>query len=81
MPIARMSLAAVVGITTFLAAQPAGCDDIGGVPSWERCRSWLDTPTVEWPLGMLGDLVFPLLIAAAAGALVWWIAGSVGLGT
>lgn len=59
-----------VGMVVFLGTMTTGCDDNGGVPSWQRCRSWLGNPIVEWPGGNLSPL-FSLAIGIGAGYLVW----------
>lgn len=69
----RIVLAVWVGIATFLGTMVAGCDDVGGVPTRERCTTWLGTPAfVEWPNGIL-DLVIPLLLGLLLGVGVWWL--------
>jgi len=70
----RLGVALLFGAVTFLASMTSGCDAMGGVSSWERCRSWLGTPTIEWPGGDLSP-VFPLLLGIGVGALVWWRLG------
>jgi hypothetical protein len=69
----RIVLAVWVGIGTFLGTMVAGCDDVGGVPTWERCTTWLGTPAlIDWPDGTL-DLVIPLLLGSLVGGGVWWL--------
>ena len=75
----RAAVAVVAGIVALLATMTAACDDIGGVPSWERCRSWFGTPIIEWPGGNWSP-IFPLLIGAAVGVAVWWLMGFTPLG-
>jgi len=58
----------------LLGTMTMGCDDVGGVPSWERCRSALGNPIIEWPGRDLG-IIFPLLIAIAVGIVTWWLLG------
>lgn len=70
----RLFFAAVPAIIAFLGTMTMGCDDVGGVSSWERCRSWLGNPIIEWPGGDFG-LVFPLLIGIAIGTVAWWLLG------
>lgn len=70
----RLFFSAVPAMIAFLGTMTLGCDDVGGVPSWERCRSALGTPIIEWPGGDLG-IVFPLLIAVAVGSVAWWLLG------
>jgi len=52
----------------------ASCDDIGGVPSWERCQSWVGNPIVEWPGGNFSPL-FALAFGMGVGYLIWWLLG------
>jgi hypothetical protein len=75
----RVLLSVAAGIVTFLGAMTGTCDDVGGVPTWDRCTSWLGTPLLfefEWPSG-IGGLIFPLILGSGAGALLWWLSGSV----
>lgn len=72
----RVLLSAVTGIIGFLATTGGTCDDVGGVPTWDRCTSWLGTPLlVDWPSG-IADVLIPLGIGLAIGASVWWLFGS-----
>jgi hypothetical protein len=72
----RVSLACLAGMITFLVIVPAGCDDVGGVPDWERCVSYLGNPTLDssrhWALSLFG----PLLLSISMGGLAWWLVGS-----
>jgi hypothetical protein len=71
----RVSLACTAGLIAFLAIV-GGCDDIGGVPDWERCTSYLGTPTLDWSRPWVAVTVFgPLLLSAAVGLLAWWLVG------
>ena len=70
-----MLLSAIASTLVFLATMGGTCDDIGGVPTWDRCTSWLGTPLlIDFPSGIL-DLIIPLTIALAIGAAVWWLFG------
>ena len=66
-----MSVAA--GVVTLLSTMIAGCNDVGGVPSWERCHTWLGNPTVDWP----GAPLFALALSLGVGYLVWRLFGRV----
>jgi NhaP-type Na+/H+ or K+/H+ antiporter len=70
------SVLALVG--SFLFVIPSGCNDVGGVPSWERCTTPMGTPaySVE-DLGLDATLnvLPPVLIAVFVGLLVWWLLG------
>lgn len=69
----RPMLSVAAGVAALLSTMAAGCDDEAGVPSWERCHTWLDTPTVDWP----GASLFALALALGVGYLVWWLFGRV----
>jgi hypothetical protein len=71
---ARVVLAVAAGLLTSLGTMTARCDDRGGVPSWERCQSWLGNPIIEWPGGNFSPL-FALAIGLGIGYLVWWLLG------
>ena len=71
--ILRSTLSVAVGAVTLLSTVVAGCDDPEGVPSWERCDTWLGNPTVDWP----GAPLFALALSLAVGYLVWWLFGRV----
>lgn len=70
----RVALSVLSGVVTLLGTMTAGCDDEGGVASWERCRSWFGNRILEWPGGDWSP-VFPLLLGIAAGIAVWWALG------
>ena len=72
--IARIMLSVGAGVVAFLGTMTASCDDRGGVPSWERCQSWLGNPMVEWPGGNFAPL-FALVFGICVGGLVWWLLG------
>ncbi len=71
--ILRPMLSVAAGAVTLLSTMVAGCNDVGGVPSWERCHTWLGNPTVDWP----GAPLFALALALGVGYLVWWLFGKV----
>lgn len=58
----------------MLGTMTAFCDHRGGVPSWERCQSWLGNPIIEWPGGNVSPL-FALALGIGVGYLVWWLLG------
>ena len=72
--IVRIVLSVVAGVVTFLGTMTSYCDDIGGVPSWERCQSWLGNPVIEWPGGNFSPL-FALALGIGVGYLIWWLLG------
>ncbi|MCY4623326.1 MAG: hypothetical protein OXD34_16120 [bacterium] len=69
--ILRPMLSVAAGAVTLLSTMVAGCNDVDGVPSWERCHTWLGNPTVDWP----GAPLFALALALGVGYLVWWLFG------
>jgi hypothetical protein len=73
--IRRILVAAAGGVVVFLGTMVGNCDAIGGVPTWERCDTWLGTPAfVDWPSGIL-DLIIPLALGASAALAAWWLLG------
>ena len=72
----RSVLSVTAGVVTLLSTMVAGCNDEGGVPSWERCHAWLGNPTVDWP----GAPLIVLALSLGVGYLVWWLFGRVFLG-
>ena len=71
--ILRPVLSVAAGMVTLLSTMVAGCNDVGGVPSWERCHTWLGNPTVDWP----GAPLLTLALGLGVGYLVWWLFGRV----
>ncbi|MCE2529590.1 MAG: hypothetical protein J4G11_06940 [Acidimicrobiia bacterium] len=71
--ILRPMLSVAAGVVTLLSTMVAGCNDVGGVPSWKRCHTWLGNPTVDWP----GAPLFALALALGVGYLVWSLFGKV----
>ncbi len=65
----------------FYYLMPAGCDDVGGVPSWGRCTSLGGTPAFS--LSDLGlpnqfDILIPLIAFAVVASVVWLLLGYIG---
>ena len=79
---ARVFASLAVGVAAMLVAvfvlAPAGCDDMGGVPSWERCTTFIGTPAfyVE-DFGWISTLnwVQPVLVGLLVGLITWGLAG------
>ena len=69
----RPMLSLAAGVTSFLSAFVAECDDVAGVPSWERCNTFLGTPAVDWP----GASLLALALGLGVGYLVWRLFGKV----
>ena len=69
--ILRSALSVAVGVVTLLSTVVAGCNDEAGVPSWERCDTWLGNPTVDWP----GAPLIALALSLGVGYAVWWLLG------
>jgi len=74
----RIALSTLAGIVTLLGTITAGCNDQGGVSSWERCTSWFGNPILEWPGGNWSP-IFPLLLSIAVGGGIWTVLGIAGL--
>jgi hypothetical protein len=77
----RVALACVAGLVALLVILPSGCNDVGGVPDWERCWSFLGNPTLEWrggswtPWKVLYPLLAPLVLSAGVGFVAWRLVG------
>ena len=70
----RIVVSSLAGIVTFLGTMTARCNDVGGVPSWERCWSWLGNSIIEWPGGNFAPLL-PLALGIGISYFVWWLLG------
>lgn len=75
----RGGASALVAVSVFLATMTATCTDQGGVSSWERCKSWVGLPIVEWPGGDV-SILFPMALGLGAGTLIWIALGFSSLG-
>ena len=71
--ILRPMLSVAAAVITLLGTAAAGCDDEGGVPSWERCYTWLGNPTVDWP----GAPLLALALSLGVGYCVWRLFGRI----
>jgi hypothetical protein len=76
--IASVITGAVATVVAFLFLVPAGCNDVGGVPTWERCTSFLGTPafSVEgfgWDNTL--DVIQPVLVGLLVGLITWGLMG------
>jgi hypothetical protein len=73
-----------VGVLAFIAAYlflfPTGCNDGGGMTSWERCVTVMNTPAFSltdwWDLNNQFDILIPLAVGVLAGLVSWWLLGS-----
>jgi hypothetical protein len=66
------SLLVFVGLVQFVF--PSGCNDGGGVSSWERCTTPMGTPAFsveDWGWDATLNVVPPVLAALLAGLMVW----------
>lgn len=75
---ARIAATVIAGVVAFIAAVvlviPSGCDDVGGVPSWERCITMLGTPAYsveDVGLASSWNVVIPFLLGAIAALITW----------
>jgi len=80
--ITRSVVSVVAGVAAavayFLLVLPSGCNDVGGVPSWERCITVLGTPafSVEdfgWDNNL--EVIPLLLVGLLVGLFTWWAIG------
>ena len=66
-------------VAYYLFVLPSGCNDGGGVPSWERCITVMGTPafSVE-DFGWSNDLdgIPLILIGLVIGSITWWALGA-----
>ncbi len=69
--LARAGASVLVGVLALLGTMAARCTDQSG-SSWERCRSWLGQPILEWPGGDFA-VVVPILFGLGAGLLTWMV--------
>ena len=66
----------VAAIVYFLFLTPSSCSDIGGVPSWERCTSWLEMPAFsveDFGLNATLNVIPPVLVGILVGLITWWL--------
>ena len=78
----RALIAIGTGVVTFVATSllviPAGCADVGGVPSWQRCTTILGTPAFsvsDLGLNNSFEVLIPLLGGLLAGTFTWLATG------
>ena len=79
----RKLTSVIVGVVTFVAAIlflfPSGCAEVEGLPSWERCTTWIGTPAFSltdwWDLNNQFDILLPLAIGVLSGLVTWWLLG------
>ncbi len=81
-PTSRSWFAAVAGIVAFLLAylflMAWSCNDVGGVPSWQRCSSVMGTPgfsVEDWGLDNDLNTLIPIVPGVVVGVGVWWLSG------
>jgi len=76
--IASVTVGALAMVGWFLLLTPSGCNEEGGVSSWERCTSWLGTPAFsveDFGLDNTLDVIAPLLVGLLVGLITWWLLG------
>lgn len=76
--VASIISAVIAAVASFLVLVPTGCDDVGGVPSWERCTSALGLPAFsveDLGLDATLNILIPLLMAVVVGWVVWAATG------
>jgi hypothetical protein len=73
----RLVLSILAGVTSLFLLVPSGCNDVGGVPSWERCTSLLGLPTPllgeVLGLGGLWDVILPFALAVIISVMIWLV--------
>lgn len=72
------SLLVFVGLVLFVF--PSGCNDVGGVSSWDRCITPMGTPAFsveDWGWDSTLNVVPPVVAAVLVGLLVWAILGRI----
>ncbi len=65
-------------VAYYILFMPMGCDDVGGVPSWERCTSMAGLPAFslkDFQLNAAWDILLPLAAGFFAAGLVWFLTG------
>jgi hypothetical protein len=82
---ARILITVVASVLAFVAVVlfvfPSGCQDLGGVPSWERCTTYLGTPAFsveDFGWGSELNIVVPLVATALVAVGTWWLLGRLG---
>lgn len=78
----RKLTAVIIGLIAFVGGfmflLPQGCEEELGVPSWERCNTWMGGPALSVSdLGLAHefDILIPLAVGVLAGGLTWWLLG------
>jgi NhaP-type Na+/H+ or K+/H+ antiporter len=69
-------LGVVAFLVAFLFLMAWGCGDVGGVSSWERCRSAMGTPAFsveDWGLDASLNALIPVVLGLLVGIVTWWI--------
>jgi NhaP-type Na+/H+ or K+/H+ antiporter len=73
-----VTIGVVAFVGSYLFLFPSGCDDIGGVSSWERCITAIGTPAfslTDWGLDNKFDILIPLVVGVLAGVVTRWLLG------
>lgn len=69
----------VLGLVAgYMFLMPSGCDDEGGVPSWERCTSAMGLPAFsveDLGLDATWNILIPLLAGVVVGVVTWKLIG------
>lgn len=74
----------VAAIVYFYALVPSGCNDGGGMSSFERCITYLGTPAFsveDWGWNNSLDVIPPLAVGLIVGFFTWWLLGRRGQGS
>lgn len=79
--VASVILAVLGFVAALLFLTPSGCNDVGGVPSWERCTSMMGLPAFsveDLGLDPTFNILIPAISGLAVGLLTWWLTGLAG---
>lgn len=76
----RGLISTIVGVIVFALAVvfllPTGCNEQGGVPSWERCTTMMGTPAFsvnDFGFANQFDILIPLGLAFLTGVITWFV--------
>jgi hypothetical protein len=78
----RKLTSVILGLVAFVVGYmflfPTGCNEPGGVSSWERCVTVMGNPAFslsDWGLANQFDILIPLAVGILVGGVTWWLLG------
>jgi len=78
----RKLISVILGLVAFVVGYmflfPTGCNEPGGVSSWERCVTVMGNPAFslsDWGLANQFDILIPLAVGILVGGVTWWLLG------